>query len=304
MNILSDFIRSRKILKKIGKIDKYLTVFCKKNTLNILDLVKIKSFKKSSTICILASGSSINDITKEQWEFINKSDSISLNNSILHKHIPTYLFYETDADTERHEDLNHLKFRNLVARKDDLKNSAIIWHYQDKRYFEINTLKNSKLVKNSFFQGSYSLPGDTVEKFDQSLLIGSKHRLFDSPKVGLYRRGSLARIIHFCISMRYKRVIFFGADLNGPDYFFDSYTKQDFPENCEAPDLHNYVYNSSDGAKKQDTVHMTVDPTVHPVTMIHVIDRMNKLWCIPQGVKLEIFNHESALSKILPVAKF
>lgn len=302
MNILSSYFTKSKISKKIRAAKKNLANFCKDNDLNVLEISKIKSFKKSSTICILASGKSINEITEDQWSFIKENDSISLNNSILHKHIPTYLFYETDANTERHLELNRLKFRNLVARKSDLKNSAIIWHYQDKRYFEIETLKTQDLSNNSFFQGSCALPGDTIEKFDRSLDICFKNDLLKSPEVGLYRRGSLARIIHFCIAMKYDRVIFFGADLNGPDYFFDSYTENDFPVNCKAPNLQNYIYNSSEGAKKQDTIHMTIDPTVHPVTMIHVIDRMNQLWCIPEGIKLEIFNPESALSEILPIA--
>lgn len=302
MRVFSRYIRSRKIRSKVSETYRDLMSFCEQNGVKPLTQTNLSSYKSSSVLCVLASGTSINEITQDQWQFINSHDSVSLNNTILHKHVPTYLFYETDARMERHEELNKLKFRNLVARKNDLNSTAIIWHYQEKRYFEIETIKNNGFDKNSYFQGSYALPGDTLEKFDESLKICLQGKLTDSATVGLYRRGSLARIIHFALAMGYKRVIFFGADLNGPDYFFDSYEEQDFPKGCIPPVLQNYVYNSSEGAKKQDSIHMTIDPSVHPVTMIDVIEHMNNEWCRSAGVKLEVFNKGSALYSVLDLA--
>jgi hypothetical protein len=299
---IKEKLRKRRIRRKVNETISSLKAFCDKEGLNTVDISELKQYKNSDCLCVLASGKSINDIPEATWEFINKNDSISLNNTILHKHIPTYLFYETDSKQELHLSLNQLKFNNLQARAGTLQSTAIIWHYQDKRYFDLEILRDANLVHNSYFQGSFSLPGETLEEFDQSLNIASETNLISSAEIGLYRRGSLARIIHFGIAMGYQKIIFFGADLNGPDYFFDSYQEQDFPLGCKPPVLQNYVYNSKEGKKKQDSIHMTVDPSVHPVTMINVVDRMNKKWCNPQNVALEIFNPDSALSKVLNIA--
>jgi hypothetical protein len=296
--ILTKFKIKRKVRKNLAKLNS----FCNSNSLNTVSIEKICNYKNSDTLCVLASGNSVNRISEEEWRFIKKNDSASLNNTILHKHIPTYLFYETDSNQKSHLELNKLKFENLKLRSEELQKSAIIWHYQEKRYFDLQLLTDNNLIHNSFFQGSYSLPGESIDELDNSLIIAHKNGLTKKPEVGLYRRGSLARIIHFAIAMHYKKVIFFGADLNGPEYFFDSYRDEDFPKGCKPPVLQNYIYNSREGKKKQDKIHMTVDPSVHPVTMINVIERMNKNWCKSDGLILEVFNSDSALADILEIA--
>jgi len=259
----------------------------------------MERFKSSKTLCVLASGKSINDITPSQWDFIKSNDSISLNNTILHPFVPTYLFYETDSDQERHRQLNELKFSNLFKRANEFKDVPIIWHYQEKRYFDINGLKDNNLFKNSYFQTSYSLPGDTNADFLASLNYARKEKLINNIDVGLYRRGSLARILHFAVALGYEEIIFFGADLTGADYFFDVYNKSELPSGCINPNLKEYTYNSSDGLKKQGSVHMTVDKSVHPVTMIDVIEQINNAWLEPKDISLKVAHSTSALTSII-----
>lgn len=298
---MKNWLRQRKILRKIENNKKKLESFTSRESANILTKDKIKHHKKSNTLCVLASGKSINEITDTQWDFINQSDSLSLNNTILHKFVPTYLFYETDTDDEIHRDLSLLKFENLVQRADDFRDVPIIWHYQEKRYFDIEKLRKHNLLKNSFFQTSFSLPGDTPEDFKNSLRFVSDKGVYKEINIGLYRRGSLARILHFALAMGYEEVVFFGADLVNADYFFDSYTKEDLPEGCRLPNMKDYSYNSKEGVKTQHALHMTVDKSVHPVTMFDVIEAMNNTWLKPSGILLQIASNSSALKSILPL---
>lgn len=298
------WLRTKKIKRKISARRKILRQFSKNLKTKELTYQNIEKYKKSDTLCVLASGKSINDISKSQWDFISSKDSVSLNNTILHPFIPTYLFYETDSDQDRHRRLNELKFDNLFKRSTEFQSVPIIWHYQEKRYFDIKGLIKHDLFTNSYFQTSYSLPGDTSEDFYASLKYVSKENLTDEIDVGLYRRGSLARILHFATALNYKKIIFFGADLTGADYFFDSYKSTDLPNGCVSPNLKEYTYNSSKGLKKQNNLHMTVDKSVHPVTMIDAINEINKAWLIPKGISLKVASSSSALSSIISVQEW
>jgi len=298
------WLRTKKIKRKISARRRIIKKFVEATGANRLTCNSIATYKNSKILCVLASGKSINTITPSQWNFIKSNDSISLNNTILHPFIPTYLFYETDSDHERHRQLNKLKFDNLFKRANDFKNVPIIWHYQEKRYFDINGLKENNLFDNSYFQTSYSLPGDTSDDFYASLRHARKEKLIDSIDVGLYRRGSLARILHFSVALGYEEVIFFGADLTGADYFFDTYSKEELPSGCINPNLKEYTYNSSNGLKKQGSVHMTVDKSVHPVTMIDVIEQINNAWLEPQDISLKVAHSSSALTSIIPIKEW
>lgn len=297
------FFKRMGINGKILRSRKFLKIFLKKNELKTHDIGFLKGFKKSRVLCVLGSGTSINDIDKVTWEYISQHDSLSLNNTILNKFVPNYIFYETDSDTERHLALNQIKFKNLVARSADFKDVPIIWHYQPKRYFDLNLLRNNKLLENVFFQGSYSLPGESLPEFIESLKITRENGAADNIDVGLYRRGSVARILHFTYAMQYEEVVLFGVDLVGTEYFFDHYSQKELPEGCELPSLNEYLYNSKDGLKKQNQIHMTVDPSVHKVTMIDVIEAINNHWLKPAGIKLFTGTEKSALFGKLPLKK-
>lgn len=300
IKILSNLPLKSKISRKIHKSRSDLFSYCKENNINPISIRKAEEYKKSDTLCVLASGKSINDINKETWDFINNNDSLLLNNSILHSHIPTYVFYETDSIEEDKEWLNKIKIENIRARANDYKNALIIWHFQNKRYFDFEKIRQCG-IDNHVMMASQSLPGDTIEDFNRALEKTNKKGLNRQLDVSLYRRGSLARIIHFAVAMNYKEVIFYGADLNGTEYFFDSYTDLQLPIGCAKPNLNDYTYRTNSGKKQQNAIHMTIDPSVHPITMIDVINSMNIYWLKPNGINLYVANKDSALASILEV---
>ena len=65
-----------------------------KHGVNTIDNLNVQEYKKSDTIFIMGSGSSINTISEDQWNIISKNDSLGLNFWIIHDFIPTFYCYE------------------------------------------------------------------------------------------------------------------------------------------------------------------------------------------------------------------
>ena len=301
-------MRSRLILKnqlrfKIHRKISTANKFCKLNDVPIIDLNRLLAHKTSDTIHVLASGSSINDISDNQWKIINAADSVGLNNWLLHEFVPTFYFFESDADLDRHKDLNKIRFDNFFARKDQYMGIPTIVHFSNKRYFDIAGLKEHNLASQCHFQASFALPAESTEDFIQSLNLANELGLYEKINPAIYRRGSIARIIHFAVCMGYKNIVLHGTDLNGSEFFFDSYDDKQIPKGCIRPNLQDYLYTSKDGLKKQDKIHMTADPRVHPVTMLEIIDLINTEILLQKGITIEVANKESALAAVIPVSK-
>ncbi|MEK9713530.1 MAG: hypothetical protein VW258_13285, partial [Thalassolituus sp.] len=63
MSLLSRFIRSSKIRTKVSDTLQGLMTFCNQNELKPLTDSNLAPYKSSSVLCVLASGTSINEIT-------------------------------------------------------------------------------------------------------------------------------------------------------------------------------------------------------------------------------------------------
>ena len=55
-----------------------------------INLPNLKQYKTSNRVYILASGPSVLDITKEQWNEISKYDTIGFNHWYAHDFEPTF----------------------------------------------------------------------------------------------------------------------------------------------------------------------------------------------------------------------
>ena len=73
-----------------------------------LNLPDLKQYKTSNRVYILASGPSVLDITKKQWEEISKYDTIGFNHWYAHDFEPTfydlsYLTHENHFDSPEND---------------------------------------------------------------------------------------------------------------------------------------------------------------------------------------------------------
>lgn len=281
-----------RIYRRLVEKNMGLFFFLKRHNLKNIKALNIEKYKKSDTIFILGSGDSINEITENQWSEIKQQDTVGLNNWILHEFVPTFFFFESTAKSDLAQiEMNETIFKNLKARLKAYTDTPFIVHYLKRYFFDHRILKPLIDLGLIYMQAPVSLPiknkKDITEMYDISIKMGFFNRINQS----VYKRGSIAKIIHFCVAAGYKKIILLGVDLNQSPYFFNNENFK-LPLGCQAPDYTK---------KNTNTVHLTINKEKHPVTMIDIIEVLHKEI---GRLDVELFNGSSSSSlqtnKILP----
>ena len=100
-----------------------------------INLPNLKQYKTSNRVYILASGPSVLDITKEQWNEISKYDTIGFNHWYAHDFEPTfydlsYLTHENHFDSPEND--------MLIQALSKCKNSKfIVNHVNQQKYLQL-----------------------------------------------------------------------------------------------------------------------------------------------------------------------
>jgi len=206
----------------VGAVINYLTVkrVSRITGLKSLRDLNMEDLKRSDTLFILGSGSTINDITDEQWEIIKKHDSVGFNFWLLHSFTPNFYVYEEHLDRKR----NDIFYANLNRKIDEYKHLPII--VKDVEYKGITYQKIPKeLIKNYYLSSEIVVPDFNEKKVSKNLKFmlkyyrwTNKRRIHVIPK----KSGSLSYLLFLGYMMRYRKIILCGVDLNNNNYFFDN----------------------------------------------------------------------------------
>lgn len=280
-------IKQRQYKKQLG-----LGLFAKRHGLKTTRHFPVDQYKQNDTVFILGSGSSINQLTAAQWEIIGKQDTIGFNNWTLHSFVPTYYFFEpTSEKNDFQKQMNREIYANISARSAAYKDTAVIIHYLKRYFFDFSILDSFKERDNLYFQAPVNLPGQDIRELQKAYTRAFHLKLFDRVDPAVYRRGSLAKIIHFAIACRYREIVLLGIDLNTSPYFFDM-PDVTLPEGCRR------VAFTQTGQSHQ--LHDTVNPDKGQVTMIDVLTTMNDIVLKPLDIRLSNGSAISALKDHLP----
>lgn len=263
-----------------GKAIKRIQNFRVKYT--VLSTEDIMARKRSSTLVILGSGASINDISDSQWQFIARHDSIGFNFWFVHSFVPT--FYHVEYLRDQYELVNYIAIMKGL----------------EKRYREVPFLMSSNTA-NTGWHPKYrpevfprsvklfvypqfiikSIPRDrAIEPSDFGDLTVN---LGEAPYIA---RGSLTIVVHIGFQMKYDRIILAGIDLNNRGYFYD--------------DLDCMKWKTELFQKKNGS---------HPITVwsggkYHAVDTFlpafNEIVLKPNGTELFIASKSSLLYPSLP----
>ncbi len=120
VSVHRDIRQTQQIRKIIGHLEN-------QGTAQSINKLCIKNYKKSDTIFILGSGSSVNDLTEENWTVINSHDSIGFNFWLIHEFVPTFYFIEPSAYSERFQTLLDL----IRRRSGECDKMPIICEYKN-----------------------------------------------------------------------------------------------------------------------------------------------------------------------------
>jgi len=170
----------------------------------IQPLVNLKKEKKSNTAVFLGSGSSINDITPEQWIRINQYDTWAVNNWCYHPFVPNFYHlevkkYNKDLVRKRIEEKGNLyKKVNFIINKERSYligvvglNRKIYNYYMDK----INMKKTTEVPRNY-------IPNPSFNRLTCNL------------------NSSFTMILELLWKMQYEKIIIFGMDMKDSKYFW------------------------------------------------------------------------------------
>lgn len=251
-----------------------------KNGLIPLNTQLSKNHKRSDTLFILGSGSSINQITDKQWNTIEQHDSIGFNFWIVHDFVPDFYKFELDL-SEKNKRTDY--YYQILDKKWELyKNKIIIYnHFDSKKDVPVQILQ--KLADNKIYYPRYIyIPGREIKSFNMSMKFLKMFEKYILNRPCLFaKRSSITLLISLALMWDYKKIVLCGIDLNNSKYFYDdAYYKEKYPG-----------LNSG----QSGLVHMSFDSKKNPFTIDKIIMCINDIMIQNTGKQLLVLNKSSAL---------
>lgn len=264
-----------------------------------LDEIDITQYKKSDKLFIIGSGYSLNNITQEEWDEINKHDTLGFNFSFINNdHVPTFYACEAMINKNPNEfgrsKVSDIFYNLYKYKKEQYKNVIkISTDLQEDRIEHFENYACDLFDDNFYLLNTVNGLAPTEKHFQKLLNYLISKKVFISKKNldTIFKfRATLAMAISFGINLRYKEIVLCGIDLNDPRYF---YMDKDKYPNLE------YFRSSKDTPK-----HTTIMKSTLFLTIDKVITLMDKSLSKQNKISLFIQNPDSALNNILPVYKF
>lgn len=257
--------------------------------------------KKSDTVFILGSGESINDLTKQDWNYIKEHNIIGLNYSFVHPIIPDYHLMEMIPLKEMQEFF-------CQSTKERYKDVDMFFQYKHiiKSGFK---LKDYKHQKRAYAHVPHLFPtiyDDILEMY--FLELKRKKNITFSELV--HHNSHIGCAVMFAQILGYKNIVMLGIDLNGGDYFTNSKTQSKvFPQNQDYKKINElrdkYNQHTKDFKNnKHPTVNKNLLDDRGCVSMDAYFRTYNKTFLVNDNVKLFVNTNNSLLSKDLDVFDF
>lgn len=247
----------------------------------------LRTVKRSDTLFILASGSSINKISPARWDAIARHDSIGFNFWPIHPFVPKMYFVETIP-------MNYPQMFEAfcrVARHRAKDYASVIKVVTELRY----TLPTLRFAGAEEFPGpwytllSFPVAASTEAEFAYGLsYLGSKGLFAAADRISVVfkQASTLSSLIALAIRMQYRTIVLCGVDLNHSEYFYQ--------------DTVLYPETASLEFSPRHQPHATNSPMPWRITIESVILEMKRQLLDPAGIQLYVENRSSALWPKIP----
>ena len=265
--------------------------------LAVLDTDFLAQFRaKSSTLVVLGSGESVEEVTPSQWELIGDCVSVGINSWLVHDFIPDIYCFEqvqSSLDADARDSMSTLLGREEVVNRAP----AVLLlrpHSETSpdRIIEIpSDLRDRTRV--------YGRTGVVTQ--DRRNLVGDLRRLIRNSVKGqlpesivLDEGMSVARVLSLGVRAGFSSIVLVGVDLNSTQYFFDinpSYLARRGMED----------YNPW---KKRGSVHGTEETKTRTFAASTFIPALAEAARQEAGTQIYISSSSSALVDHLPVFDF
>lgn len=269
-----------------------------------LSHAELAARKRSDTIVILATGTSIAGITPKQWDFIGRHNSFGINMFLAHEFMPDMVHLEVAAPWA-YPFCFEEKFYGQALKDParDYAETPIVFSRQ-----QVAKGFHPKFMPYVFpdpcqvyaYEGFRSLRIPLEKKISPDDLEGYDR---DPAKPLLGVRSSLSLLVHFCYRLGFEKIILAGVDLYDKDYFW--YDPGRYPEwqwhkeamhqaNAARERLygfHKVKHGTTRFAKNGREFH----------SILTFLPAVNDLVLKPAGCELFVANPKSLLAKDLEV---
>lgn len=245
--------------------------------------LNLSQLKRSDTLFVLASGSSINQIPAPRWQVIAQHDTIGFNYWPIHSFVPTMYFLEAIATNHPH-DMFPAFCRIAKQRAKDYNNVVKV----------VTELHRALPAKR--FAGSEELPGpwytlhtfpvaaSTEGEFAYGLRYLRSKGLFDPAdrfNLVFKQASTLSSLISLAIRMQYRTIVLCGVDLNHSEYFYQ--------------DASLYPETAALEFSPRNAPHAINSPIPWRIPIASVILEMRRQLLDPLGIQIYVENRSSAL---------
>ncbi len=243
----------------------------------------LRAVKRTETLFVLGSGSSINQISAARWEVISSHDSIGFNFWPIHPFVPNMFFLETippDHSYGMFELFCRISRRRakdyvgVIKVVTELRNALPTGRFAGSEEFlgPVYTLRTLPVAATSAAEFSYGLN-----------FLRSKGFFNAAGRISyVFKQAStLSCLISLAIRMQYRTVVLCGVDLNHSEYFYQ--------------DANLYPETASLKFGPRSGPHVTNSPMPWRITIESVILEMKRQLLDPLGIQLHVENRSSAL---------
>jgi hypothetical protein len=272
--------------------------------------LRVADFKKSDTLYVMGSGSSIHDLPPEAWRLIRASDSLGINFWLYHEHVPTWHFCEVSREAAEAESLMAL----LKMRMEDYRHTCIMLKdvmKLDDRFPRWSTEFPLGEASHLYTLASLGVRGRTAGMLRFFLRWYRRLGYFRRAEVlwGVpMKRATIFMTMCFGLMAGYKRIVLCGVDMSNTDYFYHhpKYTGPGMPKPPTLPVTAQALAEkySGHGVKMRQSpnpsIHNTIDPALNPLPMDEVIHAFNEEVLKPEGVELFVALPSSKLYPRIP----
>lgn len=272
--------------------DEFVKNVARKNGVPVLDSVELsKRLENKSRDCfyVLGSGSSVESLTREDFESISRGVSVGINAWAIHDFVPDMYSFEPVP----FRDSDHFQTMDLLDRQEVADKVRAILFLKPRTPVESEQLERvpnaltDRVMLYGRFQPFTRREENLVADFRIVRLLRARNKsiLLDSG-------ASIIRMAFLAAILGYRRIVFVGVDLNHTEYFWEK----------------NEVYLKNRGLShfasgQTGESHETLSNINRAFGVMNMVKAMKKYFGT-EGVELEVANPQSLLAEILPVHVF
>ena len=256
----------------------------------LLSRDRLSRVKRTDTLFVLGSGSSINRISPARWATIARYDSIGLNFWLFHQFVPTLYYFEM---VEGHEDDIIRNFTAIAGRVSARYRGT--FKIASEFHNGLRLLEGLSAEFRENLHAHLSVPAyiDSDRQLRTSIRLLKLAGVFapDTPPHNLFKHaGSLSSVLCLAVKMQYRRIVLCGIDLSSPEYFYQD--RNFYPDSVHV--------QSSIRTPRHESIIPKLYRNAYPADRI--VAELKSQVLDPLGIELYVENKSSALYPGVPVA--